>query len=60
VPSYRVQASKTIYLSTIIQADNQEQAEHIASRELIVDDFTESSSVAFNLDGVTEMETSNG
>jgi hypothetical protein len=54
MPSYRVQASKTIYLTTIIQADDLEHAEHIAQHELIVDDFTESLSVAFNLDGVTE------
>ena len=59
MPSYKVVASKTIYLSTIIQADTQAEAEHLA-KQLYLDDFTTSSSVAFNLDGVTEMETSNG
>jgi hypothetical protein len=59
MPSYRVRASKTIYLSTIIEADDLEHAEHIAHHELIVDDFTESVSVAFNLDSVTEFRKAN-
>lgn len=59
MPSYKAIASKTIYLTAIIQADTQAEAEHLA-KQLYLDDFTESSSVAFNLDGVTEMETSNG
>lgn len=58
MPKYLVSAVKTIYLETVIEAENEYHAEAIADQELITDDFREVST-NFMLDPIMELEEAN-
>ena len=48
---YIIEATKTMFLRCVIEADSYEQADEIAMKELIADDF-EVANVYFEIDNV--------
>jgi hypothetical protein len=53
---FKIEATRTICMFVIVEADNYEEAEKLYDNELIADDYEEDDGGSWKLDSITELK----
>jgi hypothetical protein len=55
MPKFKIEATRTMCMFVIVEADNYEEAEKLYDNELIADDYEEDDGGSWTLDSITEL-----
>ena len=55
MPKFKIEATRTMCMFVIVEADNLEEAEKLYDNELIADDYEEDDGGSWTLDDITEL-----
>jgi len=56
MPKFKIEATRTMCMFVIVEADNLEEAERLYDQELFAEDYEEDDGGSWTLDDITELE----